>query len=148
MPAGRPTKFKPEYVDQAYNYCLLGATDIEMATFFDVDEKTLNVWKHKHPEFRQSLKDGKQNADANVGKALYQRATGYSHKEDKIFQHEGEPIIVPTTKHYPPDATSMIFWLKNRQSGKWRDRQEYDVNLAAKVTFNMDFGNKAETADE
>ncbi len=56
---------------------------------------------------------------------MYERATGYSHAEDKIFNDGGEPLIVPTTKHYPPDATSAIFWLKNRQPAKWRDKTEH-----------------------
>lgn len=34
---GRPTKYKEEYTDQAYKLCLLGATDKEMADFFERD---------------------------------------------------------------------------------------------------------------
>jgi len=30
------------------------------------------------------------------------------------------------TKEIPPDATSMIFWLKNRRSKEWRDKQEIE----------------------
>jgi hypothetical protein len=30
-------------------------------------------------------------------------------------------------KHYPPDPTSMIFWLKNRQPQKWRDKHDLDI---------------------
>ena len=29
-------------------------------------------------------------------------------------------------KHYAPDATAAIFWLKNRQPDKWRDKQEVE----------------------
>ena len=42
---GRPTAYKPEYVEQAYNYCLLGAIDVQLANFFRVTEKTINTWK-------------------------------------------------------------------------------------------------------
>jgi hypothetical protein len=71
---------------------------------------------------------GRDIADANVGKSLYDRAMGYSHPEDKIFVHNGETIIVPTTKHYPPDTASAIFWLKNRQPAKWRDTQNIELS--------------------
>jgi hypothetical protein len=27
-------------------------------------------------------------------------------------------------EHYPPDTTACIFWLKNRQPQRWRDRVE------------------------
>lgn len=35
--AGRPTKYKKEYDDQAFKLCLLGATDKEIADFFEVN---------------------------------------------------------------------------------------------------------------
>jgi hypothetical protein len=30
-------------------------------------------------------------------------------------------------KHYPPDVTACIFWLKNRQPEKWRDVHRHEV---------------------
>ena len=64
--------------------------------------------------------------DKQVERALFERACGYKHPEDKIFCHEGEITIQPTIKHYPPDPVSMIFWLKNRQKDKWRDKVEHE----------------------
>lgn len=122
--AGRPTTFKPEYVEQAYNYCLLGAIDTQMAEFFKVSEKTINAWKKSQPEFADALRRGKTMADAQVAGSLFKRATGYSHPETHINCYEGEIIQTEVTKHYPPDTTACIFWLKNRQSDKWRDKVE------------------------
>lgn len=110
---------------QARKLCRLGATDKELAEFFGVDVATVNRWKLAHPEFCESLKDGKSAADAEVADRLYQRALGYSHREDKILQHNGAPVIVPTVKHYPPDTVACIFWLKNRRPDLWREK----VNL-------------------
>ena len=123
---GRPSKFDEKMCEQAEKLAKLGATDKEMADFFDVSESTLNLWKEEHPEFSESLKRGKTIADAEVSHKLYHRALGYEHPEDKIFLHEGSPVVVPTVKHYPPDSTAAIFWLKNRQRDKWRDRQEHE----------------------
>lgn len=120
---GRPTKYTAAHVEQAYKLCLLGATDREMADFFEVDEKTFNVWKSKHPAFRQSLTRGKAQADAEVAQKLYHRALGYSHKAVKIFNEKGEPMIVEYDEHYPPDTQAASLWLRNRQPEKWRDRQ-------------------------
>lgn len=126
MPGGRPTDYKPDYAEQAYKLCLLGHTDADLAKFFEVCEATINNWKLAHPEFLESLKKGKEMADANVAASLYHRALGYEHPEDDIRSVNGEIVITPTIKHYAPDPTAAIFWLKNRQKDKWRDKQEHE----------------------
>ena len=125
--AGRPTSFKPEYIEQAFKLCLLGASDVQLADFFDVSVATINNWKNNYPKFLDALKEGKDEADARVAQSLYHRALGYSHKEDKIFNNNGTEMIVETIKHYPPDTTACIFWLKNRQKAQWRDKVENSI---------------------
>ena len=120
----RPSKYKEEYTEQAYKLCLLGATDKDLADFFGTSEQTINSWKKNQPEFLESIKKGKKIADANVAESLYKRACGYSHPEDKIFNDNGEPLIVPTVKHYPPDTGAAFIWLKNRAG--WRDKQDVE----------------------
>lgn len=124
--SGRPTKYRSEFAEQVYKLALLGATDAEMADILGVTEATFHSWKKIHRDFLESITRGKTVADANVAERLYQRAMGYEHDEDKIFQHEGEPVIVPTRKHYPPDTQAASLWLRNRQPGRWRDKQEVE----------------------
>jgi hypothetical protein len=122
------SKFKEEYIEQARKLCLLGSTDKDLADFFNVCEKTLNNWKHEHSKFLQSLKDGKDIFDTErVEKALLHRALGYSHKEVKTATFEGKITdIVEVDKHYSPDTTALIFWLKNRQPKRWRDKPDIE----------------------
>lgn len=120
----RPSRYKAEFAEQAAKLCRLGATDKELAAFFGVTEKTVNNWKTAHPLFLQSLKAGKELADAEVADKLFQRAIGYSHPEVHISNFQGVITQTPITKHYPPDPTSMIFWLKNRRPDLWRDKPE------------------------
>ena len=127
---GRPSKYKEEYCEQAEKLARLGATNKEMADFFGVTEQTLNNWKNEYGGFFESLKKGKIESDARVADSLYQRAIGYEHPEDKIFVDKGKPIIVPTIKHYPPDPTAAIFWLKNRRANDWRDKREVETSVA------------------
>lgn len=129
---GRPSKYKPEFSKQAYKLCLLGATDKGLANFFEVTESTLNLWKQQHPEFSESLKAGKEEADAVVASSLFHRATGYSHPDVDIKIFKGKIIKTPLTKHYPPDSTAAIFWLKNRNPKQWRDKQEIEHSVSEK----------------
>lgn len=124
---GRPSKFKPEFVEQAAKLAALGATDREVAEFFGVDERTLNRWKHEKPEFCQSLKVGKEAADERVEQSLYRRAVGYTYDSEKVFQFQGKIVRAAVTEHVPPDTTAGIFWLKNRKPDEWRDRQQVEV---------------------
>lgn len=124
---GRPSKYQPEYAEQARKLCLLGSTDADLASFFEVCEATINNWKHDHPEFLESIKKGKIQADSDVADRLYQRAMGYEHPEVDIRVIDHEVVMTPITKIYAPDPTAAIFWLKNRQKAKWRDRIEQEI---------------------
>jgi hypothetical protein len=125
---GRPSSFRPEYVKQAEKLCKMGATDLDLAGFFEVDVTTIWRWATKHPEFRNAQKSGKEAADDRVERSLYQRAVGYSHDAVKIFMPAGAfaPVHAPYVEHVAPDTTAAIFWLKNRRREEWRDvsRQE------------------------
>lgn len=120
-PVGRPTVYKPEYVQQVEKLCLLGATEPEIADFFGVNVVTIHRWSAKYPEFCNAKKVGKETADNRVERSLYQKATGYTFESEKLFQHQGEVIRAKVREHVPPSDTAMIFWLKNRRPAEWRD---------------------------
>ncbi|WP_198174802.1 terminase [Spirosoma arboris] len=139
---GRPTKYEKGYAKQAFHYCLLGATDKDLATFFEVSESTIDNWKRENVEFLGSVKRGKIIADANVAKALYKRATGYKYREvtfekiaDKLtLESMADQVITQdaykkkiVTKHLPPDPGAAMNWLKNRAPTLWREG--FDINL-------------------
>lgn len=129
MPAGRPTAYKDEFAKQSEKLTALGATDQEIADFFEVDVRTVYRWKHDHPQFCQSLKDGKEQADERVQRSLYQRAIGYEQEEVKIFMPGGadKPVYAPYRAKIAPDTTAAIFWLKNRRPEEWRDKSTTEV---------------------
>lgn len=126
---GRPTLFRPEMIEQARKLAHLGATDREIAQFFDVAESTLHLWKHEYPEFSEAMKLGKEASDARVVQSLYRRAVGYSYDTEKVFQYQGDIIRAPVVEHVPPSDTAAIFWLKNRRRDEWRDRQDVELEV-------------------
>jgi hypothetical protein len=126
MPAGRPSKLTAAVIAKTKILAEKGLSDSQLCEVFEISVDTINEWK-KNPKFSEVLKGGKANADERVVNSLYHRACGYSHPEDKIFNEKGTPLIVPTIKHYPPDTAAIIFWLKNRQPDKWRDKHDVDL---------------------
>ena len=126
-PGGRPSKYRPEFAEQARKLCLIGATDVQIADFFGVIVQTLFNWRAEHPEFLEATKSGKSKHDQEVEDSLLHRAKGYSHAAVKIVADAktGAQVSVPYTEYYPPDTTACIFWLKNRQPERWRDRHEH-----------------------
>lgn len=127
--AGRPSDYKPEFADQARKLCLIGATDFELADFFDVCERTVYRWKHTHEDFAEALTVGKEAADERVKRALYQRAVGYTVPAEKVFQFQGEVVRAETREHVPADPGAAMNWLKNRQPAEWRDKHEIEHSV-------------------
>jgi hypothetical protein len=133
---GRPTEYKKEFVtsyaELAEKECTLnGADDKKLAEYFGVCEKTINNWKIEHPEFLQSIKKGKREFDTNkVEVKLLEKALGYEHPDVKLFMHEGKVIEHKIIKHYPPDSTAGIFWLKNRRPEDWRDIKAVELEAS------------------
>lgn len=137
---GRRSTFNPDFIKIAKRLALLGLTDVEMAQVLEVSERTFNTWKKKHVEFSTALKKAKEIADARVAQSLFERATGYSHPHQEIMLHQktGDPVVVDTVKHYPPDTTAAIFWLKNRQPDKWRDKTNIGIAWESMSDENLD----------
>lgn len=118
---GRETKFKASFYKQVEKLCLLGATDKELADFLEIAQSTLNEWKKNDAKFMESIKKGKEQADSEVASKLYKRAMGYRYKE--TTEEDGKTIKT-VTKEVPPDTIAQMYWLKNRQPKKWRDKQD------------------------
>jgi hypothetical protein len=131
----RPSKYKPEFVKQAEKLCALGATDIELADFFEVNVATLYRWKNEHQEFCEALKVSKEIADDRVERSLFSRANGYEHDEVDIRVVDHVIVQTPIRKFYPPDTTACIFWLKNRRPDLWRDKIEQETKHSGNVWF-------------
>lgn len=141
-PVGRPSTYQPEFARQAEFLCGQGATDNDLAEFFEVSERTLNRWKISVPEFAQAITAGKNGPDDRVQRSLFTRAMGFEYEEiqpvklkEIIYDSDGKKKVsekervelVPVVKRVPPDTTAAIFWLKNRRKEDWRDVHQHEI---------------------
>ena len=106
-----------------------GLTDKQIANKAQICERTLNNWKKKYPAVKEALATGKEVADYEVEKSLYQRAIGYTKVlfEEKLDK-DGCVHTLKKEVHYPPDTLAQIFWLKNRKPEVWREKVQLDQN--------------------
>ena len=109
-----------------------GLIDEQIAANIGITTTTLYDWKRKYADFSDALKKGKETSDYEVENALFKSATGYEYEERKEVQEVVDGVmrkrVEVTRKQVPPNATSAIFWLKNRKPDKWRNKQEIEIS--------------------
>lgn len=123
--------------EQARKLCLLGYVDAELASFFDIAESTLNDWKNRYPAFSESIKAGKEAADAEVADCLYRRATGETVVFEKAVKKEDGGYEAMRLKQFiPGDVQAQRLWLLNRRKQSWRDKQDIDLAATINIVVN------------
>lgn len=129
--AGRPVLYDgPAHCARAKRLALLGLTDNEIAFQFGINPDTLYDWATKYPDFSESLKEGKTEADSFVADSMYARACGTAtFPAVKIFMPAGadKPVYASYTERALPDVNAGFRWLYNRQPDRWRERKQVDV---------------------
>lgn len=130
---GRPTKYRKEYNEQVYKLALLGCIDSEMADILNVSIATFNNWKTEKKGFLESINKGKELADAEIAKSLYNRAKGCTVKEVKVVEYknngdeetaENNTVVTTTERELPPDTKAAQIWITNRQRKRWRQNPD------------------------
>jgi Transposase. len=126
-----------------------GLTDEQIASNMNVVPSTLYEWKKKYSEISESLKRGKEIVDIQVENALLKRALGYKFTEktkERVLDYDQTDgriigshmdVTKEVTKDVQGDVTAQIFWLKNRQPEKWRDKR--DVSVDGNINTNNPF---------
>ncbi|ASK32698.1 terminase [Chryseobacterium sp. T16E-39] len=134
-------------------YTLLGLTDKQLAGVLGIVESTLNLWKKKYPEFSESIRAGKIDADANVASTLYKRSLGHTQVKQYAFKVKGydekgrqiEKVeIVEVEEYFPPSDNAINMWLSNRQRKTWGSKSEIEHSgeLKGKTTIVFSKGAK------
>ena len=129
------SKYDPKTTPQLVKWMARsGLTEQEIADELGINRSTLTRWKQRYPDHTEALNQSRNFVDSLVEDALLKRALGYEYEETKmIITGEGNAQrrrVERTTKTMAPDVTAQIFWLKNRQPDKWRDKPIADATDA------------------
>lgn len=129
------SKYKPQYINQAYVACAEMGADLEqLGKLFLASSASVKRWMKEFPEFKKAILEGREIFDtAKVERALVQRAVGFEYDEvttervllaNKADKGKANlPAIKKkvTTKLYPAEASCIYFWLINRQPERWKN---------------------------
>lgn len=121
----------------------------EIAKNMGVRPATLSDWQRDFPEIAQAIKRGQEVAVQIVENALFKSAMGYGYQEvthelvrtevprkdadgneiDGVTDTEEELKVTKVVeKMQPPNATSIIFLLKNLDPDNYKDRRENHIS--------------------
>ena len=151
MARGRPSKadewLTKDNLILVEGWAREGLSDEQIAHNIGIVTSTLYVWKTKYKDFSEAIKKGKAPVDYEVENAMLKSALGYYVTVKKPIkvkterQKVGEGRIVEEHIEYAneqvyikPDTTAQIFWLKNRRSDRWRDKQEQIITTVEDLT--------------
>lgn len=135
-------KFHPHFPHLGYRLALLGLTNKQMASVFQVSERVFNNWLAQHHNFRKKVLEGKEEADGNVVESMYKSAIGFEKdvevvlsnkvkeydENGKVIREYTEPLHVTQRKYFPPQVKAQVKWLTQRQPDVWGNVKNVNVN--------------------
>jgi hypothetical protein len=145
----KPTTYKPEYDKMASKLCKLGATNSDLADFFEVTMNTITNWQSEQTTFLRACRLGKDATDGRVERSFAMRAQGFWIDTEKVFTHKvrdkdgNEEVLVtrvPTREYIPPDGGAAMNWLRFRRPKEWREQPGLINPDGAPFEFTLKLG--------
>ena len=130
-------KVKP-YLDYIEHWRREGDTLQQIAHKLNVTESYLSKNILKHPELEKAILTT-YRVQTELEKVLYKVACGYSVEEETLtttIDSEGKKFLKKELKkkHIPPNVIALIFTLRNRAGGKWKNNPEdFNYNDKGKI---------------
>lgn len=99
--------------------------DWAIAKRLGISRERFSTYKHKHEEFGDLLRKGRQDFTFTAYKSLGKRVTGYNHTEvktvTKVDAKGNETVTTEEVqKHIMPDVGAIALYLKSRKAlGSW-----------------------------
>jgi len=107
MPAGQPTKYKPEYCEKVIELMMEGASMVEVAYELRVHRDTVHEWTKVHPEFADAIKKAQHYSE------------GWWEKQGRSNLHNSK-------------FNSALWYMNMKNRFGWRDKPKDEVSDDAK----------------
>lgn len=135
---GPKVELTEDHLKQVEWLTKLGATNKQLAEFFEVSDATIEGWIKKYPEFKEAKRRGGIEADMKVVQSLYKRAVGYSYIETEYSAvtdiETGQTLaledmakVKKTKKRIPPDVKAALQWLQIKHRAVWSNINQHAV---------------------
>lgn len=116
---GNKSPFTNKMLEDVVMLTKLGATDVQLAAFFNVHKDTILNWKKKE-DFNQARLEGGLQADMRVVASLFKRAIGFEYEEVEAIRNKSGDWVTKVTKKYQvPETKAIQLWLGTRQRDQW-----------------------------
>lgn len=129
--------FLPSALDSVKMVAKRGLTDNEICDYFGIPLSLFNKWLKAYPSFRDTLEEGRTEADVRVVEALHKSAVGYhlKHKKTTIQVKNGRKTrrTVITESPVAGSVDAQKFWLTNRDKKHWKNRVSSESDVRAQI---------------
>lgn len=139
VPVTQETVREPAVLEEIKGYALSGCTMEQIAHRLLITAQTLYKWTKKYPELNDVILEGKRVADDRVEQSLYDMCFGYDVREVTVEKDEDGKVVkqVIRTKHIPPSATAIQYWLQNRRTNDWKSHQSLELHGKSDVPISI-----------
>ena len=107
-----------------------GLTNEQICNNIGISVTTFWRWAKASAKIENAITHARNEVDFEIENILFKTATGFTYQEEAVTK-DGD--IVTVTKFQPPNLEAQKFILTNRKNGKWRARQDVNLNAEADI---------------
>lgn len=114
MPAGQPTKYRPEYCEKVVEFMSDGSSIVAFAAHLNVTRETVFEWARVHPKFSDSLNLAREKCQA-------------------WWEDQGKNSLIDQTRNGDSDRFNDRLWKMNmvcRFQKDWSEKVKADENIS------------------
>ena len=133
-----------QFVFDVYRYALAGYGNNEIARLLNMNHQTMKKYIDENERVSEAVMVGREDAVANVSKALYDNAVGfYKEVEELKFNNKtGQAEKVKVERYFKPDYNAQKFFLQSKAPDKWgksNSMEDLSQSLQLKKTEEINF---------